>query len=148
MQIVDVREPAEHATGTLPGAVLAPLGSIQEAAQGWPKDQPLLMVCRSGRRAQKAADELRAMGFECVSVLEGGMEGLKPKEAPRAWALERQVRLVAGSLVFAGSLLGLTLSPWFFGVPLFVGGGLAFAALTDTCAMGMLLMKMPWNRKA
>lgn len=86
------------------------------------------------------------MGFECVSVLEGGMEALKPKDAPKAWALERQVRLVAGALVFVGSLLGLTVSPWFFGIPLFVGGGLAFAALTDTCAMGMLLMKMPWNR--
>lgn len=146
MKIVDVREPAEHATGTLPGAVLAPLGTIREACRDWPKDQPLLMVCRTGRRAQKAAEELRAMGFECVSVLEGGMEALKPKDAPKAWALERQVRLVAGALVFVGSLLGLTVSPWFFGIPLFVGGGLAFAALTDTCAMGMLLMKMPWNR--
>lgn len=80
--------PPKHAAGVLPGAVLAPLGSIQEAAREWPKDQPLLMVCRSGRRAQKAADELRG----------------------------------------------------------FVGGGLAFAAVTDTCAMGMLLMKLPWNR--
>lgn len=147
MTIVDVREPHEHATGCLPGAILAPLGTIREAAKDWPKDQPLLMVCRSGRRAQKAADELRAMGFQCVSVLEGGMEGLKPKDGSKVWDIERQVRLVAGALVFTGSVLGLTVSPWWFGIPLFVGGGLAFAALTNTCAMGMLLMQMPWNRR-
>lgn len=148
MKIVDVREPAEHAAGCLPGAVLAPLGTIQEACRNWPKNQPLLMVCRTGRRARKAADELRALGFECVSVLEGGMEGLKVKDAPKVWALERQVRFAAGTMAFLGTLAGLTISPWLFGLPLFVGGGLAVAAMTDTCAMGMLLMKLPWNRRA
>jgi rhodanese-related sulfurtransferase len=148
MKIVDVREPAEHATGTLPGAVLAPLSTIREACRDWPKDQPLLMVCRTGRRAQKAAEELQAMGFECVSVLPGGIEALGGAKTAGAWSIERQVRLAAGAMVFAGTVLGLTVSPWLFGIPLFVGGGLAVAALTDTCAMGMLLMKMPWNRRA
>jgi rhodanese-related sulfurtransferase len=147
MKIIDVREPAEHATGTLPGAILAPLGTIRDAAKQWPKDQPLLMVCRSGRRAQKAADELRAMGFDCVSVLEGGMEAIQPKEPSRkVWSLERQVRFVAGSIVFVSTLLGMTVEPGFLWVSLAIGGGLTFAALTDTCAMGMMLMKLPWNR--
>jgi hypothetical protein len=53
--------------------------------------------------------------------------------------------LVAGTLVFLGSLLSL-LQPYFLAVPLFVGAGLMFAGITDTCGMAMLLARMPWNR--
>ncbi len=147
MKVVDVREPAERATGTLDGAVLAPLGTLKSAATGWPKEEPLLIVCRTGRRSQKAAEDLRGLGFESVAVLEGGMEAVQTKKrASSVWSMERQVRLVAGTLAFLGTLGGLTISPWFFGVSLFIGAGLAFAALTDTCTMGMMLMKLPWNR--
>jgi hypothetical protein len=61
------------------------------------------------------------------------------------WALERQVRLAAGSLVLAG--LGLSLV-WPAAVALswFVATGLVFAAVTDWCGMGLLLARMPWNR--
>jgi hypothetical protein len=68
------------------------------------------------------------------------------REAHAAWAIERQVRLVAGSLV----LLGLALSylwPWTIVLAWFVPAGLVFAALTDSCAMDMLIAKMPWNRR-
>jgi hypothetical protein len=61
-------------------------------------------------------------------------------------SLERQVRIAAGSLVVLGTVLGAFVHPAFLGLPAFVGAGLIFAGVTDTCGMGMLLARMPWNR--
>ena len=64
------------------------------------------------------------------------------------WDLERQVRLVAGSIVLAAVLLGVggpAPVKWLAGA---IGAGLTVAALTDTCAMGMLLARLPYNRGA
>ena len=61
-------------------------------------------------------------------------------------SLERQVRIAAGFLVLTGVILGFTVHPGFFGLSGFVGAGLMFAGITDTCAMGMLIAKMPWNQ--
>jgi len=58
---------------------------------------------------------------------------------------ERQVRFVAGLIVLTGILLSL-ISPWFVLLSGFVGAGLMFSAITDTCGMGMMLARMPWNR--
>jgi len=60
--------------------------------------------------------------------------------------LQRQVQIGAGGLAFLGTLLGLTVSPWFLGVPLFVGSGLLLAGLTGFCGMALLLQRAPWNR--
>jgi len=57
------------------------------------------------------------------------------------------VRIAAGSLVLLGAILAWTLHPAFVAVPAFVGAGLMFAGITDTCGMAMLLGKMPWNRR-
>ncbi len=63
------------------------------------------------------------------------------------WDLERQVRLVAGSIVLA-SILASVLVPGLKWVAGLIGAGLTVAALTNTCAMGMLLAKLPYNRGA
>lgn len=63
-------------------------------------------------------------------------------------SLERQVRIAAGSLVLVGVLLGALVNPAGYYLSGFVGAGLTFAGITDTCAMGMLLAKMPWNQTA
>ena len=60
--------------------------------------------------------------------------------------MQRQVQIGAGSLVLIGALLGLTVSPWFFAVPLFVGAGLMFAGITGFCGMALLLQRAPWNQ--
>ena len=60
--------------------------------------------------------------------------------------LERQVRFTAGSLVLTGVVLAVLIHPYFVWLSAFIGAGLVFAAVTDTCAMGMLLAKMPWNK--
>ena len=61
-------------------------------------------------------------------------------------SLERQVRIAAGSLVLVGVLGGTLMHPYFYGLSGFVGAGLVFAGVTDTCAMGMMLARMPWNK--
>jgi hypothetical protein len=61
-------------------------------------------------------------------------------------SLERQVRIAAGSLVFTGVMLSVFVHPYFIGLSGFVGAGLVFAGVTDTCAMGMMIAKMPWNQ--
>ena len=68
-------------------------------------------------------------------------------------SLERQVRIAAGALVFAGVMLAAfggteTLRLAGLGIAGFVGAGLVFAGLTDWCGMGLLLAKAPWNRVA
>ncbi len=74
-RIVDVREPPEFTgeLGHITGAELVPMADVQGAAQGWPKAEPLVLVCHSGRRSATAAAHLVALGFEQVANLEGGM---------------------------------------------------------------------------
>jgi hypothetical protein len=66
-------------------------------------------------------------------------------------SLERQVRIAAGALVATGAALA-AFGPdpmWRqIGVGLagFIGCGLVFAGVTDTCGMAMLIAKMPWNQ--
>lgn len=72
--------------------------------------------------------------------------GLPVVRGRRVISLERQVRIAAGALVVAGVLLGWLVHPAFLGLSAFVGAGLVFAGVTDTCGMGLLLARMPWNR--
>lgn len=58
--------------------------------------------------------------------------------------MDRQVRLVAGSLVLAGILASLRWPKARF-LSGAVGGGLTFAALSNTCAMSKVLLKLPYN---
>ena len=151
--LLDVREYPEFAAGHLKNARLIPLAEIEQRAGELPKDQPIVSMCRTGRRSAEAAATLARLGYTNVSQLTGGVMAWEQaglpleREAHAPWALERQVRLFAGLLI----LLGLGLSHiWPLAIVLawFVPLGLVFAALTDSCMMGMLLAKLPWNRAA
>ena len=85
--IVDVREFPEHAAGAIAGSQLVPLGSIEREAGPWAKDRPLLLVCRSGKRATQAAQKLGQLGFQNLAILEGGMEAWQHAGLPVAVAL-------------------------------------------------------------
>jgi len=153
MQLLDVREHPEFAAGRIAGSHCLPLGELERNAAGLSRNRPVVCLCRSGKRAAQAAEKLAALGFTDVLRLEGGLlaweqAGLPlEKDAHAPWALERQVRLAAGLLVLMG--LGFSLVwPPAIGLSWLVGGGLAFAALTDWCGMGLLLAKMPWNQPA
>jgi rhodanese-related sulfurtransferase len=115
-------------------------------------DLPLYFICRSGGRGKQACEKLLAAGYASVVNVEGGTSawaeaGLPVVRGRKAIALERQVRMVAGSLVLLGALLGWLVHPAFVALSAFVGAGLLYSGLTDTCGMGMLLARMPWNQK-
>ncbi|MFY9221023.1 MAG: rhodanese-like domain-containing protein [Blastocatellia bacterium] len=150
--LIDVREYPEYAAGRIAQARLIPLGELEKRANELDKQIPIYLICRSGRRASQAQDKLLALGFSDVHNVRGGMmawqaAGLPIEVSQKApWALERQVRLVAGSLVLLGTLLSLFVYSAFIYLAMFVGAGLVFAAITDSCAMAMLLAKLPWNK--
>lgn len=115
-------------------------------------DEEVVLVCRSGQRAAQAEETLRAAGLGNVHILDGGIvaweaEGFAVNRGVQRWDLERQVRLVAGSIVLT-SILGSILAPKLKWVAAAIGGGLTLASLTNTCAMGMALSKLPYNRGA
>jgi rhodanese-related sulfurtransferase len=152
IQIVDVREFPEYAGGHIAAARLLPLRELPERCGELDMALPVVLVCRSGKRSAQAAHLLSARGFRDVSQLTGGLLAWEAAslplkcEAKAPWALERQVRLGAGLLLLTGLGLSVLWRPA-IAVSWFVAAGLVFAALTDTCAMGMLLARMPWNRQ-
>jgi rhodanese-related sulfurtransferase len=151
--IVDVREFPEFAAGSIEGSRHVPLGTLEAASGGWDRAEAVLLVCKSGRRAEQGRGMLEALGFTSVRVLEGGVDGWQAAGKPlvrlakRPWSMERQVRVVAGALILITLLLAFAISPWFLLGTGFVGAGLVFAGVSDTCMMGSVLGRMPWNRR-
>ncbi len=151
-QVIDVREYGEFEAEKIHRAKLVPLSNFERQIGEIDRSQPVYLMCRSGNRAKQAAEKLVKRGFSDVHVIEGGMlawEGANlptVKGASKVWSLERQVRFAAGSLVVLGVILSLLLHPYFIALSAFVGAGLVFAAVTDTCGMAMMLARMPWNK--
>jgi rhodanese-related sulfurtransferase len=148
---VDVRTPSEFRSVHAEGAVNHPLESLDADALPFEKSETLHLICQSGGRSAKACQKLEAAGYESVANVEGGTSawqaaGFPVVEGKKAMSLERQVRVAAGSLVVIGAAIGYFVHIGGYGLSAFVGAGLVFAGLTDTCAMGMLIAKMPWNR--
>lgn len=153
VRVLDVRTPGEFRSVHLVVAKNVPLDQLSKdkvmevTGNG---SGPLYVVCQSGVRGKQACDQLSTMGIEAVNV-EGGTkaclsEGLPAVRGKGVIALDRQVRITAGSFVLLGVVLGTFVSPWLFAISAFIGGGLVFSGVTDTCGMGYMLMKMPWNR--
>ena len=84
VRIIDVREASEFTgeLGHIPGAELLPLGTVPGVASSWARDAELLMVCRSGGRSARAAQQLAAMGFSRVMNLVGGMLAYNEAKLP------------------------------------------------------------------
>jgi rhodanese-related sulfurtransferase len=151
--VIDVRTPAEYKSAHVVGAELLPLDQLDATAfcQKAGTDTPVYILCQSGKRASMAAEKLTAAGHTQAIIVEGGTvaaidAGLDIAYGKGAISIERQVRIAAGLLVLGGTLAGVFVHPGFLIVPGFVGTGLAFAGITDTCGMAMLLAKCPWNQ--
>ena len=154
--IIDVRMPAEYAAVHATMARNVPLDTLHPKAvmetRTGSEDQPLYLICHSGSRSQKACEAFRQAGYDNIFSVEGGTQGWEKatlpvvRSAKQTIPLERQVRIGAGSLVLVGVGLAFFLHPVYLGLSAFVGAGLVYAGATDSCAMGMLLGKMPWNR--
>lgn len=153
--LVDVRTPAEHRGVHAEGAKNVPLDTLDPACcKGLCSeagDGKIFVICKSGQRAMIASGRLAEAGLQNIAVVEGGTDawlaaGLPCVRGKAVMDLERQVRIAAGSLVALGVLGHFFVHPYFVFLSLFVGCGLVFAGITNTCAMGMLISKMPWNR--
>lgn len=154
LELLDVRTPLEFQEVHLVGARNVPLDQLDPAAvmqsRNGSRDEPLYVVCRSGSRGRQACEKFLTAGFSNIVNVEGGTLacvdcGLPVVRGRKMISLERQVRIAAGLLVVVGSLLSLV-HPALAGIAGFVGAGLVFAGITDSCAMGLLLAKMPWNQ--
>lgn len=151
VRLLDVRTAGEHRTCRIPSAVNVPLDQLprhrDRVAAG---AAPVVLVCQSGARASQAHRLLTEAGHPEAAVLDGGMAAWQQSAGEvelgePTWAMERQVRLVAGSLVLGGILASTRVprAKWLSGA---VGAGLTFAALSNTCMMANLLGKLPYNR--
>ncbi len=155
IDLIDVRTPVEFREVHVGFARNVPLDRLDPAAlvraRNGSADEPLYVLCRSGSRGQQACEMFRQAGFANVVNVEGGTlacveAGLPVVRGRNAISLERQVRIAAGLLVLLGALLGWFVHPAFIGLSAFIGAGLVFAGITDTCGMGMALARMPWNQ--
>ena len=159
LPLLDVRTSAEYLEVHVPQARNVPLDQLLPKALfdtgQLPKGQPVYLLCRSGGRATKAAEQFAREGFDQGIIVEGGtlawIEAGLPvtRGAAGVINLERQVRIAAGSLVLVltGVLLAYFVHPGFIILSAFVGAGLVFAGITDWCGMSLLLAKLPWNQK-
>jgi rhodanese-related sulfurtransferase len=155
IHLIDVRTPTEFRESHVPFARNVPLDSLDPCAVtrscGENAKTPIYVICKGGARGAKACAKLMAAGCDRAVNVEGGTAawehaGLTVIRGKKAISLERQVRIAAGTLVLIGSLLGYFVHPYFIGLAAFIGAGLTFAGISDTCGMGLLLARMPWNQ--
>jgi rhodanese-related sulfurtransferase len=152
VDLIDVRSAAEFREVHLECARNVPLNILRrQLFQQRDSTHSLYVICQKGSRSKLACERLAAAGVINVVNVEGGTEaciaaGLPIVRGKRMISLERQVRIAAGSLVLVGLLLAWLVHPAFIALSAFVGAGLVFAGITDTCGMGMLLARMPWNQ--
>jgi rhodanese-related sulfurtransferase len=151
-RILDVRTAGEFEVVHIPGAYNVPLDFLREHRDEIRShlDDQVVLVCRSGQRATQAEQALNQAGLSNVHILDGGMNaweahGGAVNRGAQRWDLERQVRLVAGSIVALSILVSIAV-PGLKWLAFAMGAGLAITALTNTCLMGMALARLPYNR--
>jgi glyoxylase-like metal-dependent hydrolase (beta-lactamase superfamily II)/rhodanese-related sulfurtransferase len=152
VKILDVRSAMEFSQTHIEPSMNIPIDMISakigELSQS---KQKYLVLCHSGTRAAMAADMLLQSGIHTVKVIEGGIAHWEKEKLPvvkgqGGISLERQVRIIAGSLVLLGIIMAWLVSWVFIFISVFVCCGLIYAGITDNCLMGMLLMKLPYNK--
>ncbi len=154
VQLIDVREAIEYRQEHLTGAELISLSRFDPENINHHPGKNIVIYCQSGNRSNQAVKKLADLGCNHAFSLEGGLLEWKRKGYPTQInqnppiSLMRQVQIVAGSLVVTGTLLGVLVSPWFLILSGFVGSGLVFAGISNTCALGMLLAKLPYNQRS
>ncbi len=156
VDFIDVRMPTEYREVHASGTKNFPLDSLDPekiaGSRNGRSGQPLYVICKSGNRSSKAVQKFLDAGYDNVVNVEGGTTawldaGLPVVRGKKGVSLERQVRIAAGSIGLIGSLAAIfTGNVYYAGIPAFIGAGLTFAGITDTCGMGMMLAKMPWNQ--
>lgn len=151
--LVDIRSTQEHAREHIAQAINIPLEQLNQRPAALQGANAVIFHCRSGNRTQLNAQTLQACTDGETYVLEGGLDAWKKAglpvvvDASQPLELQRQVQIAAGSMIVLGTVLGATVSPWFYLLAGFVGAGLVFAGVSGFCGLARVLMKMPWNRR-
>ncbi|MCU0962685.1 MAG: rhodanese-like domain-containing protein [Pirellulaceae bacterium] len=154
VDLLDVRTPLEFREVHVTGARNVPLDQLDVArliAERSDPAAPLYVICRSGARGSQACEKFLAAGHANVVNVEGGTmacdrAGLPVTRGKAAFSLQRQVQITAGSVVLLGSLLAIFIHPYWAILAAAVGAGLIYTGVTDSCMLGMLLARMPWNQ--
>ena len=158
-KLIDVRTPVEYSSERIEGAQLLPLNEFTEekfhvaCAACVSEVEDIVLICRSDKRAVSAMKKLSETTQKRVHILNGGMiswrelGGAIIEGKAKVISLERQVRIAAGLITVIGIILGFLVHPYWFLMAGGVGAGLVFAGVTDTCGMGLLLARMPWNQR-
>jgi rhodanese-related sulfurtransferase len=153
--LIDVRTPVEYREVHVANARNVPLDRLDPAAvmstSPHLANHPLYLICHKGSRGETACEKFLKAGFANVFNVEGGTQaciaaGLPVVRGKKTVSLDRQVRISAGSLVLLGVLLGRFLHPAWFILSGFLGAGLVFSGITNTCGMAWVLARMPWNQ--
>jgi rhodanese-related sulfurtransferase len=153
VRLLDVRSALEFIQAHIKDSLNVPIDmlslKLNELAQA---NQSYIVLCRTGNRSPMAADMLMQSGIRNVLVMDGGLTRWQKEKLPvikgeGGLSLERQIRIIAGTLVLLGILLAWLANGAFIFLSIFVSCGLIFAGVTDACLMGMLLMKLPYNKK-
>lgn len=156
--ILDVRTPEEYEKERIKGSIDMPLAFIEtreDRVAKLLKGKEVLIICRSGRRAELAKQILAPhTEIDRLIVYPGGILEYK-KEFPDqietqkitfTLPIMRQVQIAAWGLIVLFTLLALTLNVNFLYWALFVWSWLLFAGLSWTCMMATVLWKLPFNR--
>lgn len=151
-RLLDVRSVLEYADSHIKDSINIPIdGLMSKIEELRRQNKKYIVFCRTGNRSPMAADMLIQSGIHGVKVMQGGMtrwqkERLSVIKGVSGISLERQVRIIAGSLILTGILLSFFLHQAFIAISIFVSCGLIYAGITDNCMMGILLMKLPYNK--
>ena len=153
--VIDAREPNEFKNEYIEGSINIPLSELICSASGIIKHyegKKITLMCRSGKRASIAKDELLKINPKLdVETFEGGISLWRAQGNPTvfkklSFPIIRQVQIIAGFLVVLFSLLAVFIQTSFIYFAIFIGCGLMVAGLTGFCGMAVLLAKMPWNK--
>lgn len=151
---IDVRTPQEFEGMHISGARNIPLPDLHRYVselKTLSREHRIMLICRTQNRVKIAYEYLINQGITNCGILEGGItawvnQGKPVVRGQQRISLEGQVRAIAGVLILVGVGLGLKVHSGFLLLPTLVGVGLLHAGLTDSCLMGMLLSKLPYNR--
>lgn len=153
VKLLDVRSALEFNETHLKDSINIPIDmlglKINNLSQS---NQSYIVFCRTGNRSPMAADMLLQSGVHSVKVMEGGITRWQKERLPivkgqGGVSLERQVRGIAGGLILLGIISAWLIHWAFIFISVWVACGLILAGLTDNCLMGMLLMKLPYNKR-
>lgn len=154
VDLIDVRTPREYCALHVASARNVPLDQLDVArvmAERADPSAPLYVICHSGARGSRACERFLTAGFANVINVEGGTmacdrAGLSVVRGKASISLQRQVQITAGSFAALGALLAIFVHPYWAILPAAVGAGLLYSGITDSCLLGLLLARMPWNQ--